>query len=179
MIQSEHYTMPLCISSSPELRDMQSCHVCRCLVWFDSVKGSHAQTCFLSPPAHWPSASSCATDMRPSCVIECACEWVWRHTWEVKCISSFVLSCSVAPAARGRSSIICVFVLFFLHHVVTSATHSAALPCQQDKTAVIKTKSTKSPDSSSVPLVWFTNRISAPFTGHSLSGSGNPLCSAW
>lgn len=77
-----------------------------------------------------------------------------------------------------------VFVLFspffssFFDRTVTSAIHSTALPCQQDKTVVVK-QSKQSPDGNKVPVVWFTNRISPPFAGHSLTGSGNQACCAW
>lgn len=40
--------------------------------------------------------------------------------------------------AEQDGGLICVYVLLFPDCTVTSAIHTAALPCQQDKTVVVK-----------------------------------------
>lgn len=117
--------------------------VCDSFTWpdvqhglFDCEDRCHAQTCFLSPRTHWPSASSRATDTKLSCVIDkCTSGWGVIHgRWSA---SPLLPSCTSAPGAWD-GDLLCVFFYAFLDCVVASAIPTTALPCQQDKTAVVK-----------------------------------------
>lgn len=76
-----------------------------------------------------------------------AYEWVRCHTWEAKCISSFAFS-YISTWCMGWRFYVC-FCAFL--DCVTWAIHTAALPCQQDKTAVVK-QSKQSPLTAAMSL---------------------------
>lgn len=79
----------------------------------------------------------------------------------MKCISVFLFVflpfCTLAPGVQDgglKSMFLCFFSFFSssFDRTVTSAIHSTALPCQQDKTVVVK-QSKQSPDGNKVPVV--------------------------
>lgn len=96
------------------------------------VTPCHALTCFLSHTD--PSASSCATDMKPSSVISVHVNgWGVAHgRWSAS--PPFAVAHADTCCTRWRLYL-CLMCIF--DRVVTSATHTGALPCQ-DKTTVVK-----------------------------------------
>lgn len=99
------------------------------------------------PLTSWPSASSCVTYIKTLvCYRYAGVRRVRHHTWEVKCISSFWLLDTWCRAA----GFMCGVVPFWQCYIMM---HTAPLPCQQDKTSVVKL-SKQSPLTATMSL-WF------------------------
>lgn len=122
--------MTMCISVASEPRDIRPCHFQR----FHLIKWLGL---FLSPWTHWPSASSCASDMKLSRVIDKRMWGGWgviHGRWSVSPPFAFFYpgTCTV----QGMEAL-CVFFCAFLTSFYIMI-HTIDLPCQQDKTAVVK-----------------------------------------
>lgn len=87
----------------------------------------------------------------------------------------FLPSCTLAPGVQdGGLKIVFLCLFFLLYCTLTSVIHSTAMPCQQDKTVVVKQSKQTPLMVTKSPWCDLQTGFLLLFAGHSLTKSAVP-----